>query len=70
MLGMNKLPPKARAQVLSTLCEGASMRSDSRLVYVSINTVSKLLEPAGKFCAAFHDDKVRGVKASGVRHRR
>jgi IS1 family transposase len=63
---MNKLPPKARAQILSTLCEGASMRSASRLADVSINTVSKLLEDAGKFCAAFHDARVRGVKAKRV----
>lgn len=63
---MNKLPPKARAQILSMLCEGASMRSASRLADVSINTVAKLVEDAGRFCAAFHDDKVRGVKARRV----
>lgn len=63
---MNKLPLKARAQILSTLCEGASMRSASRLADVSINTVSKLLEDAGRFCASFHDDKVRGVGAKRV----
>ena len=33
---------------------------------MSINTVSKLLVDAGKACAAFHDEKVRGVKASRV----
>ena len=40
-----------------------SDESVSRLVDVSINTVAKLLIDAGKFCAAFHDDMVRGVKA-------
>ncbi|MGQ0485564.1 MAG: IS1 family transposase [Hyphomicrobiales bacterium] len=63
---MNKLPPKARAQILNMLCEGSSMRSVSRLADVSINTVAKLLIDAGKFCAAFHDDKVQGVKAKRV----
>jgi IS1 family transposase len=48
------------------LCEGASMRSVSRLADVSINTVSKLLEDAGLFCAGFHDAKVRNVKAKRV----
>ena len=42
------------------------MRSISRVADVSINTVSKLLVDAGKACAAFHDDKVRGVKARRV----
>ena len=42
------------------------MRSISRLADVSINTVSKLLEDAGRFCAGFHDAKVRGVQAKRV----
>ena len=63
---MNKLPVAQRAQILSMLCEGASMRSVSRLADVSINTVSKLLEDAGRFCAGFHDAKVRNVKAKRV----
>src|SRR3981081_4139617 len=60
---MNKLPAEIRVQILSTLCEGSSMRSISRVADVSINTVSKLLIDAGKVCAAFHDEKVRGAKA-------
>lgn len=63
---MNKLPVAQRAQILAMLCEGASMRSVSRLCDVSINTVSKLLVDAGRFCAGFHDAKVRGVKAKRV----
>jgi IS1 family transposase len=42
------------------------MRSVSRLCDVSINTVSKLLVEAGKFCAGFHDEKVRMVEAKRV----
>src|ERR1035437_8672263 len=66
MLGMNKLPISKRVQILSLLCEGVSLRSISRLADVSINTVSKLLVDAGKACAAFHDEKIRGVKARRV----
>ena len=62
----NKLPLDKRIQILSMLCEGPSMRSISRVADVSINTVSKLLVDAGKACAAFHDEKVRGVKARHV----
>ncbi len=64
--GMNKLDTKTRAQILAMLCEGASMRAVSRLTDTSINTVSKLLVDAGRFCAGFHDAKVRGVKAKRV----
>jgi len=42
------------------------MRSVSRLADVSINTVSKLLVEAGKFCAGYHDANVRNVKAVRV----
>ncbi|MCC0807592.1 DDE-type integrase/transposase/recombinase [Methylobacterium sp. W2] len=63
---MNKLPLAKRVQILSMLCEGSSMRSISRVVDVSINTVSKLLEDAGKACAAYHDQNVRGVAAERV----
>jgi IS1 family transposase len=63
---MNKLPTAKRVQVLSMLCEGSSMRSISRIVDVSINTVTKLLEDAGRVCAEHHDATVRGVKAKRV----
>lgn len=42
------------------------MRSISRVCDVSINTVAKLLEDAGKACMAFHDEHVRGVEAKRV----
>jgi IS1 family transposase len=63
---MNKSPVAKRAQILSMLCEGSSMRSVSRLADVSINTVSKLLVDAGLICAAFHDETVRGQKSKRV----
>lgn len=66
VLGMNQLDTARRAQILNMLCEGASLRSVSRLVGVSINTVSKLLVDAGKACAAHHDATVRNVKSKRV----
>ncbi len=65
-LGMNKLPLNKRAQILAMLCEGSSMRSISRIVDVSINTVTKLLIDAGETCLELHNDMVRDVKASRV----
>lgn len=64
--GMNKLPLSKRVMILSLLVEGSSMRSISRTVGVSINTVTKLLEDAGRACAAYHDETVRNVKAKHV----
>lgn len=42
------------------------MRAVSRLTGVSFNTVVKLLEDAGRVCAAYHSRTVQNVKASRV----
>ena len=42
------------------------MRSIARVCDVSFNTVVKLLEDAGRFCAAFHDKRVRGLTCERV----
>jgi hypothetical protein len=64
--GMNKLPLTKRAQILTLLCEGVSMRSIERIVGCSINTVDKLLRDAGEVALAYHDEHVRGVKATRI----
>jgi IS1 family transposase len=66
MRSMNKLPLETRVRILNLLVEGSSLRSISRVCDVSINTVTKLLVDAGRVCAVFHDEKVRGVKAKRV----
>jgi len=63
---MNKLAVTKRVQILSMLCEGSSMRAITRITGVSLNTVTKLLIDAGKACDAYHDEHVRGVKATRV----
>ena len=42
------------------------MRSISRVLEVSINTVTKLLIEAGEACAGYHDEHVCDVKAARV----
>lgn len=42
------------------------MRAISRVTGVSLNTVTKLLIDAGKACAAYHDEHVRGVIATRI----
>src|SRR5229473_7608091 len=63
---MNRLPMAKRVQILSLLCEGSLMRSVSRLVDVSINTVTRELVLAGQACADFHDRTVRNVHSKRV----
>ena len=63
---VNKLTLQKRMHVLSMLVEGSSMRSISRTVKCSINTVTKLLIDAGKTCADFHDKTVRDVRSSRI----
>lgn len=62
----NVLDKQKRIQILSMLVEGSSMRSISRVVGVSINTVSKLLVEAGEACLEFHDENVRGLKSERI----
>jgi IS1 family transposase len=66
ILGMNRLSISKRVQILSLLCEGSSMRSISRLVDVSINTVTRELIVAGNACLDFHDRTVRNVQSKRI----
>ena len=63
---MNRLSLEKRVEILSMLCEGSSMRSISRVVDVSFNTVAKLLADAGIACADYHDASVRNAAAKRV----
>jgi IS1 family transposase len=63
---MNKLHTAKRVQIVKALVEGNSLRSTSRMVGVSINTVTKLLVDLGTACEAFHDATVRDVPAERV----
>ena len=63
---MNKLTLNKRVQILSMLVEGSSMRSISRVVGVSINTVTKLLAEAGEACLDYHDENVSGLNCKRI----
>ena len=63
---MNQLPMSKRTQILHLLVEGGSLRSTSRVVGVSFNTVIKLLVDAGIACSAYHDLHVRDIHATRV----
>jgi IS1 family transposase len=63
---MSKLSLNERVQILSLLCEGSSMRSISRVMGKSMNTIVKLLAEAGEACIDFHDEHVRGLNCKRV----
>lgn len=58
---MNKLPVPKRVAILRALTEGCSLRSTSRMVGVSINTVTKLLIDAGRACAEYQHTAMRNL---------
>jgi IS1 family transposase len=63
---MNRLPLEKRTQIIGLLCEGNSLRTASRLLGCSINTVTKLLVDVGMVCQKYHDEHVRGLKTKRV----
>lgn len=58
---MNRLSRAKRAQVLSMLVEGMSMRSTSRVCDVAFQTVADLLDMAGKACQLYHNNHVQSL---------
>lgn len=65
-LGTNKLPEHKRILILNLLVEGSSMRSISRTVGVSINTVTKLLVDVGQACERIHNEQVQDVQSKRI----
>jgi IS1 family transposase len=58
---MNKLPTAKRAQILTMMVEGVSIRAISRMTGASKNTIVKLLADAGQACAEYQDANFRGL---------
>src|SRR5438105_6585186 len=63
---MNRLPLPRRAQILSMLAEGNSLRATGRMADVSFNTVVKLLVDVADKCERYQDEHVRGIRAKRV----
>src|SRR5262249_28531895 len=58
MVNMNKLPAERRAQVVTALVEGCSIRSTVRMTGVAKNTIVKLLAEVGRACAEYQHNKL------------
>lgn len=63
---VNRLSIETRAGIVGLLVEGASLRAVTRLTGCSINTVIKLLVDLGTVAAAYHDERVRGLRAKRI----
>jgi IS1 family transposase len=63
---MNRLPTEKRAQLVSLLVEGNSLRATSRISGVAYNTVLKFVADVGKATAIYQDKVLRGLKCQRV----
>ncbi|MHB1468849.1 MAG: IS1 family transposase [Solirubrobacteraceae bacterium] len=63
---MNRLNVERRAQILSMLTEGNSMRATARMAGCSFNTVSKLLLDVGGACTEYQDRTMRNLTCTEV----
>ena len=62
----NKLKSEAKAQVVSMLCEGTSIRAVSRITGIHIDTNGRLAVRVGSACKTVMDEKMRNLNCQHV----
>jgi len=63
---MNRLTTVERAQLVTLLVEGNSIRATSRISGIAYSTVIKFVADIGRACLEFQDKTIRNVKATRV----
>ncbi|MBI3292913.1 MAG: IS1 family transposase [Elusimicrobia bacterium] len=63
---MNKLDTARRAQIVSALVEGNSLRATARICDVAFNTVLKLLPEIGRACQAYQNKTLRNLPCKRI----
>ena len=63
---MNRITPEKRAQVVTCLVEGNSIRATVRMAGVAKNTVTKLLVDLGTVCSIYQDRTLRDLTCERV----
>ena len=58
---MNEISAAKKAQIISAICEGASIRSTARQAEVSANTVSRLVGLVAEAVSRYMDDAFRNL---------
>src|SRR6202789_2244392 len=66
IMDMNKLSIERRAQILSCLCEGNSIRATCRMLDCSKDAVLKLVVDAGNACSAYQDEHLRNLPSKRI----
>jgi IS1 family transposase len=62
----NQLKSESKAQVVSLLCEGNSIRSIERITGIHRDTVMRLGVRIGQTCAKIQDEKMRGLTCQQI----
>src|SRR5277367_3845197 len=62
----NELKSETKAQAVSLLCEGNSIRSIERITGVHRDTVMRLGVRVGTACAKIQDEKMRGLNCAQI----
>jgi hypothetical protein len=62
----NELKPEAKAQVVSLLCEGSSIRSIERITGIHRDTIMRLGVRVGTASAKIQDEKMRGLNCAQI----
>ena len=65
-INMNMLTAERRAQVISALVEGNSIRSVSRMTGIARNTIMGLLVAVGAACAEYQDKALRNLSCKRI----
>lgn len=63
---MNRLDPEKRAQAVSALVEGNSIRSVCRMTGIARNTISSLLVDLGTACAEYQDKALQNLRCRRI----
>ena len=63
---MNRLSDKKRAQMLSVLVEGNSLRATARICDIAFNTVLKFVPEIGKACAEYQSRALRNLTCKRI----
>lgn len=63
---MNKLNNKKRAQLITVLSEGNSLRATARICDVAFNTVLKFIPAIGKVCAEYQNEVMRDLPCQRI----
>ena len=61
MVNMNRLSTEKRAQIISCLVEGNSIRATVRMTGAAKNTITKLLADLGEACAEYQDGALQSL---------